>query len=251
MNFKNLHKQNTPLIICNVWDAASAKTAEKLNFKAIGTSSAAIANMLGYVDGEQMNFAELVYIVKRILASTSLPLTVDIEAGFSRNPTEIAAHIKTLADLGVVGINIEDSIVTNGRTLLNAADFAKDLSVIKQLLKENEVNIFINVRTDPFLLGRNNALMETKERIKRYESVGIDGIFVPCITNESDISVVVNHTTLPINVMCMPDLPDFNALKKLNVKRISMGNFVFDSLSDRFEDALGSIVESQSFKPVF
>ncbi len=251
MSFKNLHQQNAPLVICNVWDVASAKSAEKLNFKAIGTSSAAIATMLGYEDGEQMNFAELVYIVKRILASTSLPLTVDIEAGFSRNPAEIAAHIKTLADLGVVGINIEDSIVSNERGLLNANDFGKDLSEIKQQLVENEVNIFINVRTDPFLLGHANALAEAKQRIKLYESVAIDGIFVPCITNEDDIRAVVNHTKLPVNVMCMPDLPDFTALEKLNVKRISMGNFIFDNLNGRFENTLGAIVESQSFNPVF
>ncbi|KGJ95702.1 isocitrate lyase/PEP mutase family protein [Thalassotalea sp. ND16A] len=251
MNFKNLHQQNTPLVICNVWDAVSAKSAEKLNFNAIGTSSAAIATMLGYEDGEQMSFAELVYIVERILASTSLPLTVDIEAGFSRKPAEIATHIKTLADLGVVGINIEDSIVSNERVLHNATDFAKDLAEIKQQLVENEVNIFINVRTDPFLLGHANALAETKERIKLYESADIDGIFVPCITNESDILNVVNHTKLPVNVMCMPDLPDFNTLEKLNVKRISMGNFIFDNLSGSFENTLSAIVESQSFNPVF
>ena len=111
MTFQELHEQDKPLIIGNVWDAASAKAAEKLNFNAIGTSSAAIASMLGYDDGEQMSFSELLYIVKRILASTTLPLTVDIEAGYSRDPVEIANYIKTLADLGVVGINIEDSIV--------------------------------------------------------------------------------------------------------------------------------------------
>ena len=63
MNFKNLHHQDAPLLICNVWDVASAKAAEKLNFKAIGTSSGAIASMLGYIDGEEMSFEELEYIV--------------------------------------------------------------------------------------------------------------------------------------------------------------------------------------------
>jgi len=50
MSFKKLHEQNNPLVICNVWDVASVKSAEKLNFQAIGTSSAAIATMLGYED---------------------------------------------------------------------------------------------------------------------------------------------------------------------------------------------------------
>ncbi len=82
MSFKKLHEQRNPLVICNVWDVASVKTAEKLNFQAIGTSSAAIATMLGYEDGEQMSFSELTYIVKRIMKNTELPVTVDIEMGY-------------------------------------------------------------------------------------------------------------------------------------------------------------------------
>ncbi len=84
MVFKKLHNQNYPLLICNVWDVASAKIAEKLSFQAIGISSAAIATLLGYKDGENMSFSELSYLVKRIIAKTKLPLTVDLESGYSR-----------------------------------------------------------------------------------------------------------------------------------------------------------------------
>ena len=207
--------------------------------------------MLGYEDGEQMSFCELVYVVKRILSTSSLPLTVDIEAGYSRNPTEIAGHIKTLADLGVVGINIEDSIVTDKRELLNAHEFSQQLAAIKQQLIQKDVAVFINVRTDPFLIGHSNALDETRERIKLYESTGIDGIFIPCITQESDICALVSSTNLPLNVLGMPDLPNFKALEKLGVKRISMGNSIFDHLSISFESVLSSILEAKSFHPVF
>jgi len=67
MNFKNLHHQDAPLLICNVWDVASAKAAEQLNFDVIGTSSGAIAAMLGYTDGEEMNFAELDFKVYHLV----------------------------------------------------------------------------------------------------------------------------------------------------------------------------------------
>jgi 2-methylisocitrate lyase-like PEP mutase family enzyme len=94
MEFKNLHNQDKPLLIGNVWDVPSAKTAEKLNFKAIGTSSFAIAALLGYNDGEEMEFSELEYFVKRIASNTKLPLSVDLESGYSRDPKEIANNIK-------------------------------------------------------------------------------------------------------------------------------------------------------------
>ena len=105
MNFNYLHEQGAPLLIGNVWDVVSAKAAQKTGYQAIGTSSGAIAAMLGYRDGEEMSFSELEYIVQRILKSVAMPLTVDLEAGYSRNPAKIAAYIMRLADLGVVGVN--------------------------------------------------------------------------------------------------------------------------------------------------
>ena len=54
LKFKEFHNQTHPLINGNVWNVQRAKIFEKLNFQAIGTSSAAIAHSLGYEDGEQM-----------------------------------------------------------------------------------------------------------------------------------------------------------------------------------------------------
>ncbi|MCW8877837.1 MAG: isocitrate lyase/phosphoenolpyruvate mutase family protein [Kangiellaceae bacterium] len=251
MQFKDLHNQNTPLLICNVWDAASARIAEKLGFQAIGTSSAAIATMLGYEDGEKMGFSELLNVVARITASTKLPLTVDIESGYSRDPIEIAENIKKLVALGVVGINIEDSTVQVERILLDATWFKENLLSIKQKLKENGISIFINVRIDTFLMGIEHPVQETQRRIELFESAGADGIFVPCIEEENDIQMITSSSNLPVNVMCMPKLPDFDKLKELGVKRISMGNFLFDKMYSQFENTLDSVIEHQSFESVF
>ena len=254
MKFTELHQQNSPLLICNVWDVASTKIAENLGFKAIGTSSAAIATTLGYDDGENMSFDELYYIVKRILANTSLPLTVDLEAGYSRSPLQIIKHIISLAKLGVVGINIEDSIVSNvddKRALVNKDEFSSLISRIDEALKNNNVNIFLNVRTDTFLLGINDALQESVERIKLYSKAGANGVFLPCITAESDIICIIESSNLPINVMCMPDLPNFDQLQELGVKRISMGNFIFDNMQTNLSSVLSNIIEQQTFETIF
>ena len=251
MEFKALHQQNTPLLICNVWDVASAKAAEKLGFQAIGTSSAAIASLLGYQDGEKMHFSELSYLVKRIVANTVLPLSVDLESGYSRETSEIVDHIQGLADLGVVGINIEDSIVNKGRKLLHAEDFAKTISVIKTQLDNDAVGVFLNVRTDTYLLKQPNTVVETKKRIRLYEEAGADGIFTPCIEEEKDIKAVVESTSLPVNVMCMPNLPNFKKLREFGVKRISMGNFLFDHMYKGFEHSLSLVLNNQSFSPIF
>ncbi|WP_175491151.1 isocitrate lyase/phosphoenolpyruvate mutase family protein [Pontibacter chinhatensis] len=52
---------------------ASATVAQQEGFRAIGASCAAMAQMLGHRDGEEMSFSELVNLVKRIASNTSLP----------------------------------------------------------------------------------------------------------------------------------------------------------------------------------
>ncbi len=251
MNFKKLHQQKEPLLLANVWGASSAQVAEKLNFKAIGTSSSAISNSLGYNDGEEMSFEELAFFVKRISSKINIPLSVDLEAGYSRDPKTIADHIKQLAQLGVVGINLEDSIVEDVRVLLSAEDFSKTISKIKNILEKEGINIFLNIRTDTFIVKNQNPVAETFRRIQLYEKAGADGIFVPCITQVSDIKSMVENTSLPINVMCMPNLPDFPTLQKLGVKRISMGNFLYDQMNSFLEKNLNTIIQQNSFQHIF
>ena len=251
MTFKELHYQNKPLIIGNVWGVPSAKVAEKLGIQAIATSSWAVAAILGYEDGENISFSELEYIVKRIAKNTNLPLSVDLESGYSRDPSVIFEHVKRLFDIGVVGINIEDSVADRVRTMLDAKHFAGVVEDVNSRLKQENIDVFLNVRTDAYLLGYANAMEESINRIRLYEEAGADGIFTPCITSEPDIRAVVNSTSLPINVLCMPDLPDFDSLSTLGVQRISMGNFLFDKMYDMYEGAARLMLDEGSFKSVF
>jgi 2-methylisocitrate lyase-like PEP mutase family enzyme len=250
--FKNLHNQNEPFILSNVWNAQSAKISENLGFKSIGTSSAAIAHSLGYEDGENMPFDEYLFIIQRIKKSVTIPVSVDLEAGYGTDEEIIISNISKLAKLGVVGINIEDSIFKNGtRTLENEIVFSEKLNVISNYIKTKNIEMFINVRTDTFLLNCDNVMIETLKRIKLYEQSNIDGIFLPCITNENDIKKIAKNTSLPINVMCMPELPNFDVLKDAGVKRISMGNFVNDFIYKNMTQISEKIIKEKSFNCLF
>lgn len=251
MSFKKLHQQKQPLLLCNVWDVASARIAKQLKFDAIGTSSAAIASMLGYKDGQEMSFNELKHIVQCIAGHTSLPLTVDLEAGYGANSAEICDNIKALADIGVVGINLEDSTVDGARTLSDAKEFAHTITTIQNDITNAHKDVFMNVRTDTFLLDVPGKMNETRRRIKLFEEAGADGIFVPCIEKEEDIVEALSVASKPLNVMCMPKLPSFERLKQLSVKRISMGNFLFERMTQHLKNALIAITSSKSFNPIF
>ncbi|WP_251040641.1 isocitrate lyase/phosphoenolpyruvate mutase family protein [Chryseobacterium sp. ISL-6] len=250
--FKDLHINDDLLLVGNVWNVQSAKVYEKLGYKALATSSSAVAHSLGYEDGEEMSFDEYFYIAERILKSANIPLSVDLEGGYGNTSDQIVSNISRLAAIGAVGINIEDSVVVDGaRKLLTKEELHEKFKPVISKLKADNIDIFINFRTDPFLLGIENPVDETLQRIRIFEELGVDGIFVPCITDENDIKTIVNSTETPINVMCMPDLPDFETLKNLGVKRISSGNFLNGYIYNHLEDAGREVLVKQSFSPIF
>jgi 2-methylisocitrate lyase-like PEP mutase family enzyme len=249
--FTKLHQQANPLLIGNIWDVQSAKIFSAKKFQAIGTSSAAVANSFGYEDGEHVPFALIVQLAKRVVEVVDIPLSVDIEGGFGKNAMAVSENIEKLFDVGVVGINIEDSLPGVDRALKTTAVFVKMLDdIINQLTRKN-IQVFINVRTDSFLLGIPNPLLESIQRIKLYENLGVNGIFIPCIVDPDDIREVVASTHLPVNVMCMPDLPSFDELQQLGVKRISMGNSLHKLMQETHAHHLDLITMSKSFRSLF
>lgn len=249
--FKKLHQSNDILHIGNVWDVKSALTMEKLGYKVLGTSSSAIADSLGYEDGEEIKFDELLKICKQILSKVNIPLSVDIEGGYSRDTKQIIDNIISLANIGVVGINIEDSIVVDGkRKILQKEKFRDILEEIKENLAKNNIDIFINVRVDSFILDLENSLEDVSKRVKIYEPFS-DGIFIPCIVDIKDIEKIVSIAKLPLNIMAMPNLEEFSILKKAGVTRISQGSFVYNNMINHLENKLNDIKKEGDFKSLF
>ncbi|EII2511220.1 isocitrate lyase/phosphoenolpyruvate mutase family protein [Salmonella enterica] len=252
MNFAELHNQHEPLLIANVWDAASAVAAQEAGYQALGTSSAAIAATLGYEDGQGIPFEELFYMVTRIRAVSNLPLSVDMEAGYGDSAEEIITHLMHLAETGVSGVNLEDSRIIKGvRQLDDVSEFSRNLRAVCDALRSENYRLFLNIRTDTYLLGHKGALQETILRGQSYKAAGADGLFVPCLTSEKDISLIAEATGLPLNVMCMHDLPTFGKLKLAGVSRISMGNFVHSAIQSKLTDLIRAIRSRQTFEGLF
>jgi 2-methylisocitrate lyase-like PEP mutase family enzyme len=60
----------------------------------------------------------------------------------------------------------------------------------------------------------------------------------------------VNATNLPVNVMCMPDLPDFEELGSLGVKRISMGPFLFNKVYDNAAELAKAVIKDENLSAI-
>lgn len=199
-----------------------------------------------------MSFDEYIFMIKHIAASVSMPLSVDLEAGYGKTPAAIAENIKKLSELGISGINIEDSIVEESiRKIVDATVFSIKIKSILAELSKAGVEMFINLRSDVFLLGMPDSLTEAQKRISIYQTTGAHGLFFPCAAKIEDISALAKKSVLPLNVMCMPDLPDFTTLQNAGVKRISMGNFLNKKVYHTLEAEVEAIIKKQNFDNVF
>lgn len=217
--FRQLHVNTTPLRLPNVWDAGSARLVEAQGAQAIATTSAGFAWALGYPDGRVLPFDEVVGSVRRIIRVLKAPLSVDVENGYSDDPQAVASNVMRLVELGIAGINIEDG--PDAPSLLVAK-----IEAIRNAVAKSGADLFINARSDVFLASLVDKPQQTNESIARgktYAAAGADGLFLPALSNPSDIEQVVGAIQLPLNVMAVPSLADAATLGKLGVRRLSAG----------------------------
>jgi 2-methylisocitrate lyase-like PEP mutase family enzyme len=218
--FRQLHDNASPLRLPNAWDAGSARLIESLGAPAIATTSAGFAWALGYPDGRVLPFDEVVAAVRRIVRVLNVPLSVDVENGYSDDPKRVADHVMQLVDLGIAGINIEDGPDA-------AALLASKIEAIKNAVAKSGADLFVNARSDVFLASLVESSKQPDEAIARgklYASAGADGLFLPALARPADIETIVAATRLPLNVMAIPGLADAATLGKLGVRRLSAGS---------------------------
>ena len=224
-----LHHGETPLVLVNVWDAASACIVEQAGFPAIATSSAALANSLGCPDGQKLQWHEMLSAIRRISSSVRVPVTADIEAGFSSSVQQLSAAIDDVIAAGAVGVNLEDALPGHGDRgpLCNLADQVARIQAARRAGDKRGIHLVINARTDAYWqngVPAEDAMRNTLERGKAYLKVGADCIFIPGLRNGEQIHSVVQEFNSPINILASAGAPSIPELQKLGVKRISMGS---------------------------
>jgi 2-methylisocitrate lyase-like PEP mutase family enzyme len=189
---------------------------------AIATTSAGLAWSRGYPDGDAVPPRVLAGAVAEIARVVSVPLTVDVEGGYSADPQAVGETVSAVVGAGAVGINIEDG--TAPPDLLCAK-----LSAVRAAAQRAGMDLFVNVRTDVYLRGLvppGQAVVETIERGRRYRAAGGDGLFVPGLSEPAAIRAIVAAIALPLNVMVLPALPPVSELRTLGVRRVSAGQTI-------------------------
>ncbi len=223
--FMAMHNAYKMFVLPNVWDAGSAVIFERAGFNALATTSAGVAYALGYPDGEDISFDNLLDVIKQINKRISAPLSCDFERGYSDDITEIKNNAKKLVEAGVVGFNIEDGKPDG---TLDDLDFQlKKIKALSELKKEINVDFVINARTCVYWLNIGNETEKLNEAIHRSNAFidnGADCSFIPGAMNEDTVKSLVDNINGAVNIVLNPTFHDIESLDKIGVTRLSLGS---------------------------
>jgi 2-methylisocitrate lyase-like PEP mutase family enzyme len=245
--FRALHAPGRLLILPNAWDAGSAAVMAASGAEAVATTSAGLAWSRGYPDGGALPVGLLRAAVGEIARAIAVPLSVDIEAGYSDDPGAVGELVAALVGAGAAGINLEDG---RGAPELLCAKIAAARSASARA----GADLFLNARTDVYLAGLvpgPGAVAATLERARLYREAGCDGLFVPCLAAPDEIrAVVAGAGDLPVNVMAVPGLPAAAELRELGVRRLSAGAWLAAAALGRARQLTSAFLRNGRSEPL-
>jgi 2-methylisocitrate lyase-like PEP mutase family enzyme len=235
---RGLHVPGSPLLLVNAWDPPSARRLAHDGYPAIATTSAGVAEALGYEDGNVTPPDEMLAAVARIAEVVDVPVTADLEAGYGLEP---AALVDGLLAAGAVGLNFEDSDHEAGG-LTDAERQAERLAAIKQAGRDAGVDVVLNARLDVFL--HDGELDEAVRRGRLYAQAGADCVYPIGVRGRDAIGRLVEEVGAPLNVLVMPAGLTLAELAELGVARASFGSglmhVAMDAAAQQAADYAGS-----------
>ncbi|TMI08206.1 isocitrate lyase/phosphoenolpyruvate mutase family protein [Candidatus Bathyarchaeota archaeon] len=227
LKFRGMHLSGDMLVLANAWDVPSARIFEQAGFPAIGTTSAGIALSLGYPDGQKISRDEMMQVVARIARSVSIPVTADVEAGYGESVADVAKTAMRVISAGAVGLNLEDSTKRPENPLYDVETQIQKIRMIGKVASSLEVPLVVNARTDVLVLGKgdsSNRLKDAIARGKEYRKAGADCFFPVGAIDPQTISEIVKQVSGPVNILAAKDVPPVAELKRLGVRRVSVGS---------------------------
>jgi 2-methylisocitrate lyase-like PEP mutase family enzyme len=233
-----LHQPGNPVVLPTVWDVWSARLAVDAGFAALTVGSHPVADSIGRADNEGMTFDELLTRVVQITDAVDAPLSVDIESGYGEAPSRL---IDGLLDAGAVGLNIEDTVHSEGGRLRSSAEHAELVGALRAAADASGVHVVVNARTDLFFREDGDEADRVDRAIARLTEAadaGADVLYPVGIHAPDTMRRLTSELPLPVNAIALPDQSDPASYGPLGVGRISFGPFLQRALADSAKEML-------------
>ena len=243
---RSLHRPGTPLLLPNAWDVATARAVVAAGFPVVATTSAGVAEALGYHDHEGAPGDEMLAAAARIARGVDVPVTVDAEAGYGMEPAELVA---ALHSMGAAGCNLEDTDHAD-ESLRDPGRHADWLRAVREAAAADGYPLVINARVDvflgPFLAGagpgsQEELVPEALRRAQAYLEAGVDCVYPITLWEADALRTFMAAVGGPVNIVRLPQAPSLAELAELGVARVSWGHLLYRGAMARFEQELASL----------
>jgi len=244
---RTLHEPGRPLILCNVYDAATAQIIGKNPIsKAIATASYGVAAVQGIEDNDMTLEQNLngLRMILRVAVEFGKPVTVDLQDGYG---DRLEQAIESIIDLGAVGCNIEDFNRGTGRlyTLEEATDRVR--RTLDTAAKKGVKSFALNARTD--VLKGDGSIQDVIQRGEAFLAAGATTVFVLAGSKRGGLSrgeivQLVQALNGRINVLMGigPGFLTVPELREIGVARISVGPGLYRKAMETFSEASNSLL---------
>lgn len=221
--FRKLHEGPDLFVVPNPWDAGSAKLLAGMGFKALTTTSAGLAWVIGKPDGGVTRDESLAN-ARMIVEAVDLPVAADLENGFGERPEDAAAIIRRAAEIGLVGGSIEDFSGDESRPIYDFALAVERVAAAAEAAHSLGFPFQFVARAENHVHGIDD-LDDTIRRLVAFEKAGADVLFAPWLKSMEAIRAVCEAVTKPVNVVMGPSALTHSLadLADAGVRRVSIG----------------------------
>lgn len=238
-------------VMPNPWDRGTARMMAALGARALATSSAAHAFVMGRADLGGVSRDEALAHAGDLLGATGLPLSGDFENGFADAPDDVAETVRLAGEVGLSGCSIEDTNPVAG-----APAYGFDLAVERVRAAVAAARALgrpfvLCARADGVMNGSYD-LAEGISRLQAFEAAGADLLYLPVPPGVAELKVVLASVSRPVNALAAGPLRHCSVadLAALGVRRISLGSQVARVAHGAIRGAVAAMLGEGSFAPL-
>ena len=180
-------------------NAAMARQAQHIGFKAVYASGAGMANATaGVPDIGLLGMSEVVQLAGYIAKSVKVPVIVDADTGFG-GAENVGRTIHELENAGLAGCHIEDQEFPKrcghlaGKSIVDVAEMVAKIKAA--LAARRDPDFMIIARTDARSV---EDFARTVKRAEKYREAGADAIFPEALQSTEEFRDFAKALDLPL-----------------------------------------------------
>ncbi|RJP23307.1 MAG: oxaloacetate decarboxylase [Candidatus Abyssobacteria bacterium SURF_5] len=196
--------QGEIFLAAGVYDALSAKLAERAGFHAVVVTGYGVsASTLGEPDFGLMTQTELIDAARRICNAVSIPVSVDGDTGYG-GALNVFRLVEALKEMGARGVLLEDQVWPKrcghmrGKDVIPAGEHEQKIRAAVEA--RGDYALMITARTDALA---THGLDEAIRRANLYKQAGADLIFVEAPRTVEDLREIARQVPPPLVINCI------------------------------------------------